>query len=121
MPYIVKLIGILFLGVGIVFFLKPSQIKKVMELVKVGKRVYIAGVGRIVVGGFLLLSTSHVTLPWIAGVIGAIILTSGVLCFVLSLSKIHQFIDWIYNKSDNVHRIAACVAGIFGVLLIYAA
>ncbi len=121
MPYFVKLVGIVLLGVGIVFFLKPSLMKKALDFAKVGKRIYFAGVGRIVVGGLLLLSIPHVTLPWITGIVGALILTSGILIFVLGPPKIHQFIDWIYNKSDHAHRIAACVAGGIGVLLIYAA
>jgi hypothetical protein len=88
---------------------------------KVGKRCYMGGVVRIVLGGLLLVASPYATFFWIPVIVGAIIVISGVLIFALGLSRIHAFLDWWAVKPENTRRIASLVAVALGVLIIISA
>lgn len=121
MTYLITAFGILFLVLGVIFFVRPALIRTFIEFAKVGKRVYIGGVIRIIIGALLLLATPKAAFPWLPGIIGALILISGILIFILGTQRIHAFMDWWYGLDDSRLRIMPVVAAIFGVLLIYSA
>jgi len=121
MAQIVKALGIIILALGIIIVVKPSLMRSFIEFAKVGKRVYIGGVVRIVIGLFLLFSIPHVTLPWICGIMGVIAMIAGILFFVLGVTKMHAFLDKISALPENKFRLLPIVPIIIGVLLIYAA
>lgn len=121
MHYIVTTIGILIAVVGIVFATMPSLMLKFIEFAKVGKRIYIGGVVRLVLGGLLLFASPYVTVFWIPVTFGALMVIAGVLLFVLGPPKIHALMDWWASKPEDMRRIWPIIAAIIGVLLIYSA
>jgi len=121
MSYIITSIGVLLAVVGVVFATAPSLMLKFIEFAKVGKRVYIGGVMRIIVGGLLLFASPHATVFWIPVIFGSLIVLTGVLIFLLGPSKIHAYMDWWAAKPENTRRIGPVVAAVIGVLIIYSA
>lgn len=121
MVYVVKAIGIILLVFGVVCLVSPSIIRNLINFAKVGKRIYIGGAIRVIFGILLLLATTSATLPAIPGIIGAIILISGILMFALGLARVHAFMDKFLNLPDNKLRIPPAVTAIIGILLIYSA
>ncbi|PIU56711.1 MAG: hypothetical protein COS89_05705 [Deltaproteobacteria bacterium CG07_land_8_20_14_0_80_38_7] len=119
MEYFVKAFAILIIAVGAISFVTPAFLRKLIELAKVGKRVYVGGVIRIVVGTLLLIAAPNAITIWIPGIIGALILLSGILILVLGVQKIHSFMDKVYSLSDQKIRVIPTIAIILGILLIY--
>ncbi len=119
MVHIITTIGILILVIGVVFIAQPALIRKFIEFARIGKRCYIGGVARIIIGALLLIAMPKAALPWIPGVIGGISVIAGCLIFVLGPPKIHALLDWVYKMPDTKIRIGPVIATIIGVLLIY--
>lgn len=121
MDYVLRTIGILILVGGSIYVVNPTFTRKVIEFAKVGKRVYIGGAVRIVIGLLLLFSIKSATFPWIPGIIGALALLAGIAMFALGLPRMHAFMDKIYNLPDSRLRLLPLIAVLIGVLLIYSA
>lgn len=121
MALIVKAFGIIFLVLGVVMVLKPSIGKSMIDFMKVGKRCYIGGVIRILLGLFFLASIKYVSLPWVTGIIGGITFIGGILIFVMGIQRMHSIMDRIYNMPENKMRILPALLSLVGVLIIYAA
>lgn len=121
MTQLITAIGILLLVIGVVFFVRPQLIRSFIEFAKIGKRIYFGGAIRVLLGGLLLAATPNALFPWIPGSIGALMLISGVLIFVLGITRTHAIMDWWYVKTDNQLRIAPVIAAVLGILLIYSA
>lgn len=121
MANFITAVGILFLVLGVVFVARPQIIRDVINFSKVGRRIYIGGVIRIVIGALLLLAMPSAKMPWVPGILGAVMLIAGTLIFVLGLQKVHAIIDWMYGQPDNRIRIAPVVVALIGILLIYSA
>jgi hypothetical protein len=121
MNYIITTIGVIVAVIGIVFATAPQLMNKFIEFAKVGKRIYIGGVVRLVLGGLLLFSSPQATVFWIPVIFGALIVLSGVAIFLLGPPRIHAYLDWWAGKPENIQRIGPVVAAVIGVLLIYSA
>lgn len=120
MPYVIKAIGILFVVLGVLFAAMPALMNRFIEFAKVGKRCYIGGVVRIVIGVLLLIGSLQVSVFWIPVIIGSLITLSGIAIFLLGHQRIHAVMDWIAGLPEGKRRIGPIIAGIFGVLIIYA-
>lgn len=121
MPYVLKTIGIIILVLGIVFFLKPLLIRNVIDFMKIGKRCYLAGVVRIIIGALILATITHASIKWIPAFFGAVILISGIAVFLLGLTRIHAMLDKFYTMADNKLRYLSITTIAIGTLLIYSA
>lgn len=121
MDYIIKSIGIIIAIIGVVFVTMPVLMTKFVEWAKVGKRVYIGGVVRIVFGGLLIWASPVATTMWIPLVLGIIMVIAGILIFVVGVERVHSLLNWWESRSEDSRRGVAVVAAIIGVLLIYSA
>lgn len=121
MTQIITALGIFYVALGVLFFVKPQAIRSFIDFVRVGKRCYIGGVVRIIIGGLLLWATPQAAFPWVPGIIGVLAVVSGILTYVIGLQRVYAILNWWYGLDDNKLRIMAVVAGVFGVLLIYSA
>lgn len=119
MEYVVKTLGIIFLAVGVLGAASPALVRAIINFAKVGKRIYIGGVVRIVFGLLLLLAIKNVTFPWVTGAIGALFIIGGALIFILNLQKTHEFMDKFLMWPDNKLRMLLCLPVLIGALLIY--
>lgn len=119
MPYLIKAIGIFYIALGILFIAQPLLIRKIIDFAKVGKRVYWGGVVRLVIGALLLIATPQALIPAIPGIIGALVIVSGILAFVLGFPRIFAMLDWFYALPENKMRFIPGFLVLLGILLIY--
>ena len=88
MEIIVKIVGILIVLIGIVFLLKPGVMKRLMEFIKKGKRVYFAAVIRFTLAIIFLLGAGECYQKWIIAAFGILFLISGLLILILGPERI---------------------------------
>ena len=122
MPVLVRIFGIIIIGVVIIFLVKPEIVKKFLEYVKgEEKMIYIGGVVRIVIGAFLLLAASQCRIPLIVLILGIIAFATGIIILLIGISRVKKMLEWLSTKSINVLRTLMVIPLIFGVLMVYAA
>lgn len=119
MPYLIKTIGIIFIALGILFIAQPSLIRSIIDFAKVGKRIYIGGAVRLIIGTLLLIASPQALVPAVPGIIGALIVVSGILVFVLGFPRIFAMLDWFYALPENKLRFMPVGTVLVGILLIY--
>ena len=112
-----KLIGLVVAGVGLTIFASPAFTQKVFAFVKEGKRIYLAGVARCLVGLILLLIASQSVLPVATVAVGVILLLSGIIVFACDLEKLKNFITHYSELPVLVLRLIGLAAACFGILI----
>ncbi len=121
MSYFITAFGILYVIVGVVFFMKPEYVRTVIDFFRAGRRIYAAGALRIVVGGLLIYAAQSALIPWIPRIIGILAVIGGVIIYPLGLQRMNAWMDWWKGLSDGKLRIFAVIAEIAGILLVYSA
>lgn len=118
---IIKAIGLIMAVVGVAFAVVPERLVKLMPFFQVGRRVRIVGILRLAIAVIFLLAASQCSWPWVIGVLGVLILASGVLALTLKLKHIRAFLDWWQSRNILVLRIIGGVVVIVGLLIVFAA
>lgn len=121
MEIIVKIVGILIVLIGIVFLLKPGVMKRLMEFIKKGKRVYFAGVIRFTLAIIFLLGASECSQKWIIAAFGILFLISGLLIFILGPEKIRKILEWYQKQPALIFRVIAVIVLACGAVIVYSA
>jgi uncharacterized protein YjeT (DUF2065 family) len=121
MEIVVKITGIIIVFIGIVYLLKPDILRKLMEFIKKGKRIYFAGVLRFVLAIIFLLGASGCDHAWIIAAFGILFLISGLLIFILGPEKIRQILDWYQDQTVILFRIIALIVLACGAVIVYSA
>ena len=121
MEIVVRIAGILIVFIGIVYLLKPDVLKRLMEFIKKGKRVYFAGVIRFALAIIFLLGAGGCDQKWIIAAFGILFLISGLLIFILGPEKIRLMLDWYQNQTIILFRIIAVIVLVCGAIIVYAA
>jgi len=116
----VRILGIVVIAMGIIFLLAPGILKQIITFMGQGKRLYAAGVLRLLIGGMLLYAASQCRLPEVIIVLGILVLASGIAIFVLG-EKTKSMINWFNKKSLLSLRFAGLIPLAFGALLLYSA
>ena len=121
MDLVVKIIGIVIAAAGIVYLLKPDVMKRIMEFFKQGKRIYFAGLLRLVLAVIFLLAARECDITWVIVLFGILFLMGGVLIFILGPEKIRRILDWYQKQSVLFLRLLALIALAIGAIIIYSA
>jgi uncharacterized protein YjeT (DUF2065 family) len=121
MDTIVRIIGIVFVFMTIVYLLKPDIMKRLMQFFKQGKRMYFAALVRFVLAVVFLLAARQCRYFWIIFAFGVLFIISGLLIFILGLEKVKSYIDWWQKKPLVFFRIIALIGLALGALIIYSA
>jgi len=119
MLILVKLIGIIIVAMGIVFILSPEAMKRVINYWRQGRRLYLVGILRLLIGVILLLNASQCRLVGVVVTLGILILLGGIIIFALGLEKVKSILDWLDKKPLSVLRLMALIALAIGALLLY--
>ncbi|KPK38997.1 MAG: hypothetical protein AMJ78_09145 [Omnitrophica WOR_2 bacterium SM23_29] len=119
MLILVKLIGIVIVAMGIIFLLNPEAMKRVINYWGQGKRLYLVGILRLLIGVVLLLSASQCRLVGAIVTLGILVLLGGIIIFALGLEKVKSILDWWDKKPLSVLRLLALIALAIGALLLY--
>ena len=117
MIILVKLIGIVIMAFGLVIFASPEFTQKILGFFKEGKRLYLAGVIRGVVGMLLFLTASQSRVQLAAISLGLMFLVSGIVVFAADIEKLKAFIASFSDMPALVIRLMGLVAASFGILI----
>ena len=121
MDIVIKIIGIIFVAVGIVYLLKPDVMKWLMGFFKKGKRIYFAGLIRFVLAVIFLLAANQCKIPWVIIGFGILFMISGLLVFTLGSDRIKSILDWWQKQSPSLLRVMSIIALAVGTVIIYCA
>jgi len=118
---LIRIVGIVFIFAGVVYLLKPDVMKRIMEFFKQGKRIYLAGLIRLVLAIIFLLGASECKKPWVIIAFGILFIIGGLLIFILGLEKLKRWIEWWQKQSNLLLRVLAVIALALGAIIIYSA
>lgn len=121
MDIIIRVIGIVFVFLAIVYLLKPDIMKRLMEFFKQGKRMYFAGLIRFILAIVFLLGANQCNNFWVILVFGILFIISGLLIFTLGTEKVRLMIDWYQKQSVLLLRVIALIVLAVGAVIIWAA
>ena len=121
MDVVVKIIGILFICIAVVYLLKPTVMKWFIGFFKKGKRIYFAGLIRFALAVVFLLAARECKNFWVIFAFGILFIISGLLIFVLGPKKVSSILDWYQKQSLLLLRLIALIVLAIGAVIIYAA
>lgn len=121
MDLVVKIIGIVFVGIAIVYILKPDVMNRLFEFFKKGNRLYLAAPIRLALGVVFLIGARECNQFWVIFVLGILLLISGTLVLVLGPKKLVPIIEWFQKQSGVLHRAMALIVLAIGVVIIISA
>lgn len=114
----VRIVGIIIALAGVVYLLKPSVIKWLMEFFKQGRRLYFAGLIRFVLAVIFFSAYRDCNQRWIIFAFGILFLISGLLVFVIPLEKLRAYIAWWQKQPLTLLRVISLIALAIGVVII---
>ncbi len=120
MEGIVKLVGIILVACGTVYFVKPALIKKIASFFSREKWIYVGGIISFIIGLVFLRAASQCAISWFVTIVGIIAFIKGILVFVLGQQKIKTLFDTLIKKPPKTLRLLALVDIALGVMIIYA-
>jgi len=121
MATVIKIIGIIIVSIAIVFLVKPTVMKLIIQFFKKGIRVYLAGLIRLALAVVFLLGARECGKTWVILVFGILFLISGLLVFMLGPAKIGPLLDWYQKQSLILSRLMAVFILAIGAIIIYSA
>ena len=121
MDVVVKIIGIVIVALALAYLLKPEIMEYLMEFFKEGKRIYLAGLIRVVLAIVLLVAARGCDSPRMVVFFGILFLISGLLTFIIGPERAKSIINWYQGQSPLVLRLLALIALVIGVAIIYSA
>ena len=119
MAIVIKIVGILIVLAGIVFFLRPEMMNRLLVFFKKGKRVYFMGLVRFALAIVFLLGAGQCRIKQVIAAFGILFLISGLLIFLLGAEKVAAILDWFLKQSVLLKRISAVLALAVGAAIIY--
>jgi len=114
-----RLIGIVFIGAGLIFLLNPVVMKGVFSYMLKGKRIYGMGAVRIIAALILFIAAPQCRVRWVIIAIGTLPLAGGIAIFILGIERCRRMIKKWQNKSLQILRLMSFAPIIFGLLILY--
>jgi len=120
-PTLVKIVGILFVLMAILFLITPQLMRKTYKFFIKGKRIYLAGVLRLILGVIFLLAAAQCKNPAVIMAIGVLFIIAGIMVFTIKLDKLLSIVESFQNKSSIILRLIALVPLAVGLIVVYCA
>ncbi|MFC1780820.1 hypothetical protein ACFLZ8_00970 [Planctomycetota bacterium] len=121
MQITIKILGLFFTLTGVAYLILPEIIKRQMDFLKKGRRIYFSGLIRFVLAIIFLISARKCEYFWVILILGNFFLLSGTLIFIIGPEKIRQIFDWYQMQSLFVFRLIALIVWLVGIVVIYSA
>ncbi|MCK4325391.1 hypothetical protein KAW55_01395 [bacterium] len=121
MLILVRLIGIVVIGMGIIFLINPKLYKQYIAFWEKGRRLYMGGILGILLGVILLLAASQCRLVGVIVALGIITLAKGILILALGPERMKSMLRWWQGRPLLVLRLLTPIAIAVGALLLYSA
>jgi len=117
MYILAKLIAVLFIVAGSVMVLRSELIKRLMDYMKEGPRIYAVGVIRIIAGLILMVVSFESRIVWVVFVIGLLALIGGTLIFILKKDKVFEIAEIMLGESPTKLNLFGTIPILLGILL----
>lgn len=114
-----KLIGVFIVSMGAMIMLKPETMKHLITFLQQGRRLYILGLVRILLGIILILAASECRLVEVVVVLGILVLIKGFIIFIIVPEKINAMLNWWANRPSLILRFLGLFVIAIGALLVY--
>ena len=121
MSIFIKIIGLLFIVMGIVYMAKPDVIRKMITFFRVGNRFYLIGLIRLVLAVVFLAAARECNIAWLIFAFGILFLASGLTVFLMGRRRVNACIEWWLGKPAWLLRLLSVVVLAIGGLILYAA
>jgi len=118
---VIKIIGVVLVLLGVLYTARPEIIKKMIAFFTKGKRIYIAGLIRLVLAIVFLIASGQSRIPAVIITLGILFLLGAFLIFVLGPVRIRPMLEWWQKQSILLLRILSVITILIGALAIYAA
>lgn len=120
MLFLIKLISAFFIICGTIVIVKPTFLRRVLNYISEGKKIYLCGVTRLALGIILLLGGSHVRVQWWVTFWGILFILAGTLVFILKIHVLKKVISWLLRKKNIYFVFIGLVAVFIGLSLLLA-
>jgi uncharacterized protein YjeT (DUF2065 family) len=121
MIVLARVIGIFISFIGLVVIVRPLVIRRMLAFWRQDKRIYIAGLLRMLFGAIFLLSAAQAKLPMVMTTLGLFLLIAGLLIFIIKPEKIKSMFEYWDKKPSSVLRLMGIIILVIGVLVVYSA
>ena len=121
MNIVIRILGIVFALMGIVYLLRPEVMKWLIKFFKQGKRIYFAGLIRFALAVVFLVAARECKYFWVILVFGILFIIGGLLIFILGPQKLKTILDWYEKQSTVLLRVIAIIVVAAGAVIIVSA
>src|SRR3989338_11083129 len=90
---LVKLVGMVIPAWGVIFLMKPDQIKKTLRFWIEENHLYLGALLNILIGIIFLITAPRCDITWIVVIFGILSLVKGLLLFILGRPKIVSLLE----------------------------
>jgi ribose/xylose/arabinose/galactoside ABC-type transport system permease subunit len=121
MMAVIRVIGLLIACVGISMAVNPRITKRMLGFWRRGKRIYLGGAIRILIGLLFLFFASRAAVPAVIVTLGAVSLASGIFLLWWGATRVKKLFDWFDARSSSAVRLMSLIVIAFGVLIMASA
>ena len=121
MTLAVKIVGVLFICLGLLGAAQPNAARRAVGFFKQGKRIYLAALVRFVLAVIFLLAAHECGIPWLIGLLGVLFLVAGLVIIVTGPQRLRPIMEWFQKQSHIWIRAIGVIVLALGGLVIYAA
>ncbi len=121
MAYFVGFIGFLIVVAALAFLASPGRLKVAFATFLKPGIIYIVALLRIIIGVLFMLAAGHTRHPTFVLIVGLVIIVTGVITTLIGGPRLVRFAGWWTKQPDNVLRLWAVLAGVFGAAILWAA
>lgn len=121
MKIFIFIVGMIILLLGVAILIKPQLTKKLFHFIAKGKRIYLVGILRIILGVLFLIGALKCDYYGIIIFFGILFCASGLTIFAMKLEKLKAILNWFDSKSLSFIRFMGIIALLIGAIITYAA
>ena len=121
MLMLIKIVGIYMAVMGVLILFKPKSFLKIVDFFMKGRRIYIAGFLRLVLGFIFVVTAWQSKQTVVIYSLGVLVIMGGTLFFALRKDTINAIASWLDNRPAGLTRLWGIAAAAFGALIIYSA
>lgn len=119
MVWIVLSLSYLAIACCLVILVVPNWLRTIVSFISFGKRLYIAGLIRIIFGVMLLMLSSCSRFWGFVVIMGLISAAAGFSFFIIALKRTKKLLQRLQNQSDIILRLFAIAGLAIWSLLVY--
>ena len=120
MELAVLVVGVVIMAMGALGMLAPEALLTVARSIVTPVGLWVVAAVRVGLGVLLLMTASLSRVPAVLGVLGVVVLVSGLVTPFLGVERARAIVEWWGALGPAVTRVWAGIAVALGALLVYA-